>query len=92
MTDIFLTEHTNPKLIPYLDQDYYAIKKECLKSGKLFEDPLFPAIESSLGKKDWQKLSLNLIWKRPKELCENPMFIVNGIHPNDLDQGQVQDW
>ena len=34
----------------YLNQDYEAIKKECLKKKSLFEDSQFPANDTSLYK------------------------------------------
>ena len=50
---------------PYKNQRYNDIKSKCLKDGTLFEDPLFPAVESSLffsGKKPPRPF----VWKRPK--------------------------
>uniref|UniRef100_A0A452S7N6 Calpain catalytic domain-containing protein n=1 Tax=Ursus americanus TaxID=9643 RepID=A0A452S7N6_URSAM len=34
--------------IKYLNQDYEALRDECLEAGTLFQDPSFPAIPSSL--------------------------------------------
>ena len=50
---------------PYKGQKFQDIKNQCLRDGVLFEDPEFPAIESSLffsGKKPPRPF----VWKRPK--------------------------
>ena len=50
---------------PYKNQKYNELKSKCLRDGTLFEDPEFPAIESSLffsGKKPPRPF----VWKRPK--------------------------
>lgn len=68
-------------------QQYSSLKSQCQQSGRLFEDPVFPATDTSLfyqgnriGKVDW---------KRPKELCEDPHLFVDGISAHDLHQGQL---
>lgn len=51
--------------VPYKGQNYEEIKSHCLSNNTLFEDPEFPAIESSLffsGKKPPRPF----VWKRPK--------------------------
>ena len=56
---------------PYKNQVYDEIKNKCLRDGTLFEDPEFPAIESSLffsGKKPPRPF----VWKRPKVLMRFP--------------------
>ncbi len=57
---------TNPReAVPYKNQVYTDIKNQCLRDGTLFEDPEFPAVESSLffsGKKPPRPF----VWKRPK--------------------------
>ena len=74
---------------PYRDQIFDKLKASSLESGKLFEDPEFPATDKSLFKFNKQH---NVTWKRAKEICKDPQFIVNGISPNDLDQGTLGDW
>lgn len=39
------------------------LRQECLKKGKLFEDPDFPAVEDSLFFS--QRVPVNFEWKRP---------------------------
>uniref|UniRef100_A0A8C1DTU4 Calpain-1 catalytic subunit n=1 Tax=Cyprinus carpio carpio TaxID=630221 RepID=A0A8C1DTU4_CYPCA len=43
---------TNDNAVKFLTQDYEELKRECLESGKLFEDPCFPAVPQSLGFKE----------------------------------------
>ncbi|XP_043914835.1 calpain-5-like [Protopterus annectens] len=70
------------------NQNYYSLKKECQRQKVLFEDPLFPPTDESLYYKSTARLS-GIQWKRPKEICENPHLVVNGISSHDLHQGQV---
>ncbi|XP_043836934.1 calpain-14 [Dromiciops gliroides] len=58
---------------PY--QDYETLLETCLRNNCLFEDNNFPADISSIGRGNLlQKLPQNLQWKRPTELCDNPVF------------------
>lgn len=70
------------------NQNYAALKRECQRQKVLFEDPLFPATDESLYYKSTPRLS-GVQWKRPKDICENPHLVVNGISSHDLHQGQV---
>ncbi|KAM8899900.1 calpain-5 isoform 2-T2 [Spinachia spinachia] len=68
-------------------QQYSTLKRQCLQSGLLFEDPRFPAIDDSLfhhGNRIGR-----VVWKRPRELCEDPHLFVDGISAHDLHQGQL---
>lgn len=40
---------SNSKAVKYLDQDYEALKRQCLESEMLFEDDKFDATIDSLG-------------------------------------------
>jgi len=75
---------------PYLNQNYEKIKKECLKTKKLFQDNLFPASDSSLFR--FNKLKKNIVWKRPHEIVNNPIFIADDLTANELNQGEIGDW
>ncbi|KAM9316867.1 calpain-2 catalytic subunit [Gastrophryne carolinensis] len=85
---------TNEKTLKFLDQDFEAIRDECLQSGTLFKDLSFPAIHSSLG---YNELGANspkvqgVVWKRPTELCDNPQFIKEGATRTDICQGALGD-
>lgn len=85
---------TNEKAIKYLNQDYEALRNECLQSGTLFKDTYFPAIHSSLG---FDELGQNaskvqgVVWKRPTDLCSDPQFITGGATRTDICQGALGD-
>lgn len=68
---------------------YEQLRQECLRSGKLFEDPDFPAVDDSLFYS--QKVPINFEWKRPKEICKDPKFISGGATRTDICQGQLGD-
>lgn len=75
---------------PYLNQVYEDLKKECLKSKKLFTDPHFPANNQSIRinyEPSTPEASKVARWVRAKDLVDNPRFIVDDINRNDLDQG-----
>ncbi|XP_054474917.1 calpain-3b isoform X1 [Anoplopoma fimbria] len=55
----------------------------------VFEDPLFPANDSSLFYS--HKPSMKFEWKRPSEICENPQFIIDGANRTDICQGELGD-
>ncbi|KAJ3607076.1 hypothetical protein NHX12_026591 [Muraenolepis orangiensis] len=55
----------------------------------LFEDPLFPADDSSLYYSC--KSPMKFEWKRPTEICGNPHFIIDGANRTDICQGELGD-
>ncbi|CAL8315507.1 unnamed protein product [Boreogadus saida] len=55
----------------------------------LFEDPLFPADDSSLYYSC--KSPMKFEWKRPTEICGNPHFIIDGANRSDICQGELGD-
>ncbi|XP_062872593.1 calpain-2 catalytic subunit-like [Trichomycterus rosablanca] len=81
----------------YLDQDFTALRAECLKHKKLFCDPKFPAEPTSLGYKDLGPNSKNIqgvVWKRPGEICSKPtkpQFVAEEATRNDVMQGELGD-
>uniref|UniRef100_A0A8C5Q844 Calpain-2 catalytic subunit n=1 Tax=Leptobrachium leishanense TaxID=445787 RepID=A0A8C5Q844_9ANUR len=85
---------THEKAKKYLDQDFEALRDECLQSGTLFKDPSFPAIHSALG---FNELGPNssktqgVVWKRPTDLCSEPQFISGGATRTDICQGALGD-
>uniref|UniRef100_A0A8C2PUR8 Calpain 1, (mu/I) large subunit b n=1 Tax=Cyprinus carpio TaxID=7962 RepID=A0A8C2PUR8_CYPCA len=83
---------TNDNAVKFLTQDYEELKRECLESGKLFEDPCFPAVPQSLGFKELAPHSSKtqgVQWIRPTELSDNPEFIVGGATRTDICQGAL---
>uniref|UniRef100_A0AAQ6AKU0 Calpain 9 n=1 Tax=Amphiprion ocellaris TaxID=80972 RepID=A0AAQ6AKU0_AMPOC len=73
----------------YDGRSFEELRHECLQNGVLFEDPDFPAADSSLYYS--QSVPVNIEWKRPKELCDNPKFIVGNADRTDICQGQLGD-
>lgn len=54
--------------IHFQNQDYEALKQECLEGGFLFEDPCFPAEPPSLGFKElapYSSKTRGVEWMRP---------------------------
>ncbi|XP_034465690.1 calpain-2 catalytic subunit-like [Hippoglossus hippoglossus] len=85
---------TNQRAVKFSQQDYESLRQQCLKSGRLFEDNLFPAERKSLGYNDlgpYSSKTRDLVWKRPKELCSNPKFIDDGATRTDICQGALGD-
>ena len=73
---------------PYLNQVYEKLKHELLESGKLFEDDKFPPNINSIAKtKTKQAKEYDIHWKRPDKIVNKPLFIVDGVNPNDLNHG-----
>ncbi|TWW72532.1 Calpain-3 [Takifugu flavidus] len=82
------------KPIRFNNQDYSVLRQECVHRKSLFEDDTFPATVESLGYKELGHKSnkvKNIVWKRPKEICENPQFIVGGASRTDICQGDLGD-
>jgi len=85
---------SHEKSIKYLNQDYEALRDECLEAGTLFQDPSFPAIPSSLGFKElgpYSSKTQGIEWKRPTEICNDPQFIIGGATRTDICQGALGD-
>uniref|UniRef100_A0A8C9ZMA9 Calpain catalytic domain-containing protein n=1 Tax=Sander lucioperca TaxID=283035 RepID=A0A8C9ZMA9_SANLU len=60
---------TNKKAVMFSQQDYETLRKQCLKSGRLFEDNCFPAEPTSLGYNELgphSSKTMGVVWKRPK--------------------------
>uniref|UniRef100_A0A3Q2QC71 Calpain 1, (mu/I) large subunit a n=1 Tax=Fundulus heteroclitus TaxID=8078 RepID=A0A3Q2QC71_FUNHE len=80
--------------VHFANQDYEALKQECLEAGCLFEDPCFPAEPPSLGFKElapYSSKTRDVEWMRPTELTGDPQFIVGGATRTDICQGALGD-
>lgn len=64
------------------NQSYNKIKKQCVTSGKLWDDPLFPPNDSSLAltKSSYS----NVVWKRPS--VSNCSIVAYSTEPKFLKQ------
>ncbi|KAM4748487.1 calpain-5-like [Rhinophrynus dorsalis] len=75
-------------VVHYHDQNYKNIKDGCQREGRLFEDPVFPANDSSLYYSQSPPRAVE--WRRPQELVQSPhLFAEGGISPQDLEQGSL---
>ncbi|XP_068186420.1 calpain-5-like isoform X2 [Antennarius striatus] len=73
--------------VTFKNQHYSELKKNCINDKKLFEDPEFPATNSSLY---FRKPPPGYVqWKRPGEISSDPHLFVEGISSHDLNQGVV---
>ncbi|XP_061172468.1 calpain-B-like isoform X10 [Saccostrea echinata] len=72
-----------------INQSYDVIKKKCLEEGCLFEDPEFEAEDSSIFFSRAPPRPFE--WKRPHEICDNPVFISDGASRFDVQQGELGD-
>lgn len=85
---------TNSQAVKYLNQDYEALRRNCLESGRLFEDDTFEAEVSSLGFNELGPSSYKVrgvTWTRPTDLCSNPQFISQNATRTDICQGALGD-
>lgn len=70
-------------------KEYDSILRECRQSGQLWQDPLFPAVDTSVFFS--QKPPTPFQWKRPHELVDNPQLFVGGASRFDIEQGELGD-
>nr|XP_012621986.1 calpain-3 isoform X7 [Microcebus murinus] len=86
-------EGTITQPLKFEGQDFVLLKQRCLAQKCLFEDRVFPAGVQALGSHELsQKTKMKAItWKRPKEICENPRFIIGGANRTDICQGDLGD-
>uniref|UniRef100_A0A4W3J9U4 Calpain-3 n=1 Tax=Callorhinchus milii TaxID=7868 RepID=A0A4W3J9U4_CALMI len=79
----------NKKVAQSRSEAFQQLKAECVRSSSLYQDPEFPADDSSLFAT--QPLPFTLKWMRPPEICENPQFIIGGASRTDICQGDLGD-
>nr|QEG59396.2 calpain-3 [Pagrus major] len=68
---------------------FLELRDKYVKKKVVFEDPLFPANDSSLFYS--HKSAMKIEWKRPSEICENPQFVIDGANRTDICQGELGD-
>ncbi|XP_008311285.1 calpain-3b isoform X2 [Cynoglossus semilaevis] len=68
---------------------FLELRDKYVKKNVIFEDPLFPANDSSLFYS--HKPAMKFEWKRPTEICDNPHFIIDGANRTDICQGELGD-
>ncbi|XP_076548856.1 calpain A isoform X3 [Osmia lignaria lignaria] len=70
-------------------QDFNTLRRECLASGTLFDDPEFPADDTSLYFS--RRPDRYIEWKRPMEIVDSPQLFVEGFSRFDVQQGELGD-
>ncbi|XP_074099378.1 calpain A isoform X4 [Cotesia typhae] len=70
-------------------QDFNSLRQQCLSQGVLFEDPEFPATDSSLYFS--KRPDRYIEWRRPMEITDNPQLFVEGFSRFDVQQGELGD-
>lgn len=70
-------------------QDFLNIRNRCLEEGSLFEDPEFPAEDTSIFFSKTPPRPFE--WKRPIEIADNPEFFVGDATRFDVQQGELGD-
>lgn len=86
-----INNYADNQILPFQNQVYSDIKRDCLRNKKLFVDPLFPSNDRSLFYKTSTPPGIS--WKRAKDIALSrnlqPKFIENTANANDLDQGYI---
>ncbi|KAL5003952.1 hypothetical protein ScPMuIL_017408 [Solemya velum] len=77
----------NNSVAPFKGQKYNKLKKQCLKAGKLFVDSTFPPNGNSLFYS--RTAPADIVWKRPKDLTDNPRFFLDSASADDFSQGSL---
>ena len=74
------------ELVPYRQQSYEQLQRECLARQELFVDAEFPPHNKSLF---YSRVEHEIEWRRPRELAPRPALVVNGISADDLNEGEL---
>lgn len=72
-----------------MTSSYERIKTECKKKGQLWEDPDFPAVQTSVFYHQTPPFTFQ--WKRPHEIAGQPVFINDGAGQFDIVPGKMGD-
>jgi len=65
------------------------IRDTCKQFGQLFEDPEFPCVDETICFS--RPCPKKYEWKRPSEICGDPMWIADGASRFDVRQGELGD-
>ncbi|XP_048254079.1 calpain-9-like isoform X2 [Haliotis rufescens] len=66
------------------------IRDDLVRARSYFVDPEFPPNEKSLYKNGRASRKFGkIVWKRPLDIANNPVFILNEARRHDLDQGYL---
>lgn len=64
--------------VPYLEQNYEELRRDCLEKNILFVDPTFSREKT-------------FDWRRPYDITSKPEFFINTAHRRDPGQGELSD-
>ncbi|CAL1546273.1 unnamed protein product [Lymnaea stagnalis] len=68
-------------------QNYGKLRSDCLRKKELFTDPKFPNNGASLYYS--RSAPADIIWKRPKDIVEDPKFFVDTKIIGEFSQGEL---
>lgn len=69
--------------------DFQTLREACVANGTMFEDPDFPASDSSLMFS--RRPDRYIEWLRPGDIVDDPQFFVEGYSRFDVQQGELGD-
>lgn len=72
-------------------ESFEQIRDGCLEQGGLWEDPDFPADDSSIYYKTAPSVWPDIEWQRPTEMCDDAEMFVDGANRLDVNQGILGD-
>uniref|UniRef100_A0A1B0C9N4 Calpain catalytic domain-containing protein n=2 Tax=Lutzomyia longipalpis TaxID=7200 RepID=A0A1B0C9N4_LUTLO len=72
-----------------MTSSYERIKSECKKKNQLWEDPDFPAVQTSVFYHQTPPFTFQ--WKRPQEILAQPVFINDSTTQFDITPGKMGD-
>lgn len=72
-----------------MTSSYERIKNDCKRKSQLWEDPDFPAVQTSVFYH--QTPPFTFVWKRPHELIANPVFVNDANAYFDIVPGKMGD-
>ncbi|XP_032870422.1 calpain-3-like [Amblyraja radiata] len=73
--------------IPFREQRFELIRRECLRDRRLFVDRTFPADATSLGSMSVPGVQ----WVRATQLFKHPQFFIDSFSTTDIVQGSLGD-
>nr|XP_045584071.1 calpain-B-like [Procambarus clarkii] len=68
---------------------FRTLRDECFKAKKIYEDPEFPPNDYSISFNGVTRRSY--VWKRPRDIVDNPRFFIDGATRFDIQQGELGD-
>lgn len=79
----------NTEVIPFKDQDFEQLKRDCIRTRTLFKDPYFTNNDYSQYGCTSALRQYNIEWKRAKDICKDAKLFVNSFTQYDVCQGII---